>query len=610
MGIIKRLDNLVAQRIAAGEVIERPASVVRELIDNSIDADATEITLYIEGGGIDRIKLVDNGKGISEEDLPLTVQRHATSKISTLDDLYHLKSLGFRGEALYSVAAVSRLTIESAIKGREGHRYVVDNAEEGILSPSGITSGTQITVEDLFFHIPARKNFLKRAQSEAKLCRQTLIQKALSSPSVHYMFFSDGALKLDLPAKNTLSERVLDVITSENNFAKGDFVTAEGKYEGFSITLVASKPSLYRSDRSGIRIFLNKRQIDEFSLVQAVSYGYGELLPGGSFPYACAFVEDDPEMVDFNIHPAKREAKIRNLASVHHALSTLVKDSIPRTFNTYASAAYEQPFLPSEEKKPFKSAYIKDSFPSPVPSPSTGNSRKEDFRSPLSVFERTAFRTEERPSSPAWLEKAKAMAKREENFVPRDSSTDIWNPLKEESFTYIGQAFNLFLIAEKDGKLYLVDQHAAHERIIYDRLKAQTDVQKLLVPIEFEVSADTDAFLMENSDIYTSFGIMISRKEEKLWLLTSIPSVCRPIEKQILEFIQTRTGDTAELESALYAIIACKAAVKAGDKCDVFTAKAILEEVFKMKNPCCPHGRTFVVILTEEELRKMVGRTN
>lgn len=600
MGIIKCLDNLVAQRIAAGEVIDRPNSVVRELVDNSIDAGSTEITLYLEGGGIDKIKIVDNGSGIAKEDLPLSIKRHATSKISTLDDLYHLKSLGFRGEALYSIAAVSRLTIASAKEGKDGSAIVIDNSDEGTLYSDGIAQGTQITVEDLFFHIPARKSFLKRASTEANLCRQTLIQKALSSPQVHYRFYVDNALKLDLPSKATLFERVLDVICAENNFSRSDFVTTEKEYQDYSIALVASKPSLYRSDRSGIKIYLNNRQIEEFSLVQAVTYGYGELLPGGSFAYAYVFITDNPELVDFNIHPAKREAKIRNLALIHHSLSTLVRESIPRVFNTVEAQEFEQPFLTN-------SPYIKhqDEFRSPNPTYKNFSSSPHFTSEPIFNPKRS---NDEKPTSNDWLEKAKAMALAQS--VKAKESETIWDTKNENEFTYLGQAFNLFLIAQKENKLYLVDQHAAHERILYDQLKAQSDVQKLLIPVEFEVSSDVDAFLKENSDIYTSFGIMVSRKEDLLWSLTSLPALCRPIEKQIVDFIQTRTGETEALESALYAIIACKAAIKAGDAVDSYTANAILSKVFNMENPCCPHGRTFVVILEEEQLRKMVGRTN
>lgn len=594
MGKIKKLDNLVAQRIAAGEVIERPSSVIRELVDNSLDSNADEIIIYIEGGGIDKIKVIDNGSGISREDLPLAITCHATSKISSLDDLYHLNSMGFRGEALYSIASVSRLSIASKVDGEKGAVIEVDNSDNGIVKPFSIDKGTQVTVEDLFFHLPARKNFLKRPTTEAKLCKATVIQKALSHPHFNFKFYSDGALKLDLVKRDTLAQRVLDILAIENNFSKNDFITAKIEETDYSIELIASKPSLYRSDRSGIKIYLNNRQIEEFSLVQAVTYGYGELLPGGSFAYAYVFISDNPELVDFNIHPAKREAKIRNLAAIHHSISTLVKSSIPRVFNTFVSDNFHQPDLTVLDKEP----QIKYE----------NESKKVFNQSFPQMAERPSFslsNSKTRPA-PAWLDKAKELLNH--NIKPVED-VNIWEADKKE-FVYIGQAFNLFLIAQKEDKLYLVDQHAAHERIIYDELKELKDIQKLLVPIEFEVDMDVDHFLSQNSSLYSAFGIEIEKIEDKLWTLTALPALMRPVEKQIIDFIQTRVGDMEELESGLYAITACKAAIKAGDRVDNYTANAILEKVFQMKNPCCPHGRTFISILTEEELRKMVGRTN
>ena len=186
---------------------------------------------------------------------------------------------------------------------------------------------------------------------------------------------------------------------------------------------------------------------------------------------------------------------------------------------------------------------------------------------------------------------------------------DFWSSEKEKTFTYIGQAFHLFLIAEMDGRLYLVDQHAAHERVLFDELREQKNVQKLLVPIEFEVDYDVDIFLQEKAELYTQFGIMVARKGDKLWELTSLPAMARPVEDKLIEFIKTKMGSADELESELYAIVACKAAIKAGDAIDRYSAEALLEKVFALEDPACPHGRTFIITLEEAELRKMVGRT-
>lgn len=614
MAKINTLDPVVAARIAAGEVIDRPQSVARELIDNAIDAGAMDITLSIEGGGIRLLRLSDNGEGISREDLPLTVRRHATSKIHNVDDLYHLSTMGFRGEALYSVAAVSHLKIESSYMGQEAWTFSVDNGREEGITKGGPDQGTTVTVEELFSEIPARRAFLKREASEGTLCRNVLIQKAMAFPKIHFRFINEGAIRLDLPARETRFDRVMDILTADEKLAKGDFCLLEDKGEKFSIYLVTSLPGVHRSDRSKIRIYVNGRPVEEYSLVQAICYGYAEKLPGGSYPYSVLFIEDDPELVDFNIHPAKKEVKLRNRAEIHHTVSSLVSRALPSRIPTIK--ADEQPRLELADNAEVKTSYTDRSF---LYNQHDDRARDEEAVEKESYYSKpSAYKThstqkpvqpveQERPKDNSWLEKARELS-RKSYQVAQDEKSELWDR-EDDSFTYIGQAFRLFLICERKGRLYLVDQHAAHERVLFDELRSHASVQKLLVPIEFEVEADVDSFLTENSYIYTQYGIMLARKEDKLWELTSLPAMARPVEKQLVEFIRTRMGSEDEIESGLYAIVACKAAIKAGDLIDRYSAEALLEKVFRLEDPACPHGRTFIVTLEEGELRKMVGRT-
>lgn len=609
MGRINTLDSVVAARIAAGEVIDRPQSVARELLDNAIDAGAMDITLSVRNGGMGFLSVSDNGEGIQEEDLPLTVKRHATSKIHSVDDLYHLSSLGFRGEALYSVSAVSRLTIASSYMGAPAWTYTVDNGIEEGLVKGGPDQGTTVTVEDLFKEIPARRSFLKREASEAQLCRSILLQKAMAFPKIHFRYIQEGTIKVDLPARATRYDRVLDILTLDEKVARGDFCVLDDRGEQFSVYLVTSLPGLHRSDRSRIRIYVNGRPVDEYSMVQAICYGYAEKLPGGAFPYSVLFIEDNPELVDFNIHPAKREVKLRNRAEIHHAVSSLVSAKLPTVIPTIK--ADEQPDL--EPVSSVRTTFEDKSFLFNRYTPPAEKSA-EDRHDTEAVSERRAsYNTEQRPRDNSWLEKAKALSERREQPASytrsQEKKEDVWTPEQVKSFTYIGQAFRLFLIVEMDGRLYLVDQHAAHERVLFDELRSQRNVQKLLVPIEFEVDGDIDAFLMEKAEVYTQFGIMIARKEEKLWELTSLPAMARPVERQLVDFIRTKMGSEDELESELYAIVACKAAIKAGDLIDRYSAEALLEKVFALEDPACPHGRTFIITMEEAELRKMVGRT-
>lgn len=601
---IKPLESTLRARIAAGEVIERPQSVARELIDNAIDAGADEITLSIRGGGIDELTLTDNGKGISKEDLPLAVTQYATSKIAKLDDLYHLSSMGFRGEALHSVAAVSRLTIASSWNGQQPWTYVVDNTKEISLTPQGPDRGTVVKVEDLFSEIPARRSFLKRPASEAALCRNVMLSKAMPFENIHFTFIQDGVIRSDLPKRGSLFDRVLDIFCEDEAFNRKEFIYMEREFGDFRIRIVTSLAGIRRSDRSRIKVYVNNRAVEEFSLVQAVCYGYGETLPGGSFPYTALFIDDNPELVDFNIHPAKKEVKLRNKAAIHHEIHTLIRSSLPRQIPGIAARKSD------EDSQPYltvPAAETRTSFISP--SYTADRIKYDGSRS----YQEAGKNDEvcERPADSAWLEKARKLFRQQEEKQYEKTqlkADDFWHT-ESRAFRYIGQAFRLFLICEKDGCLYLVDQHAAHERILFNELKEQKDVQQLLIPVDFEVDSDVDAFLCESAYIYTQYGINIAQKDEKLWTLTSIPHSAKENEKRIVSYIQSAIGSEEEIEAGLYAIVACKAAIKAGDIVDDYTANALLEKVFELDDPVCPHGRTFVIRLSEAELREMVGRT-
>lgn len=597
MAKIKVLDRLVAARIAAGEVIDRPAAIARELIDNSIDAKASEISVDVRGGGIESLSVIDNGCGIDKEDLPLTTQPHATSKISMIDDLYHLNTMGFRGEALYSISSVSKLSISS-----NGWTYTTDGSIDGELSKGGCEKGTRITSENLFGALPVRRSFLKRDSSEAQLIKNTFISKAMAFEAIHFKYYQDGALKVDLPIRNTLKDRVLDILTLDSKLNRADFTYLESENSIYKIRLVTSLPFLHRSDRSAIKIYVNGRAVEEFSLVQAVSYGYGETLPGGSFPYTVAFIDEDPELVDFNIHPAKKEVKIRNRAEIHHAISSLISQKLPKTIPTIKSNEEELPLVPVATKKV---AFEDKEFVYNQTISQEGIKKESvEINSPRMTYQ-------DSPRDNSWLEKAKNLSSKKRDIVKPSTvkKEDVWNIEVKKEIKYIGQAFKLFLICECDSRLYLVDQHAAHERVIFNELREQKTVQKLLLPNEFEVDSDIDLFLSEHSDVYTQFGIALSKKEDKLWTITALPALALSYEKEVVELIKTKVGSDSEIEAALYAIIACKAAIKAGDEIDKYSAEALLEKVFELEDPACPHGRTFIITLEEEELRKMVGRT-
>ena len=376
MSQIRRLDSRLSARIAAGEVIERPQSVVRELLDNAVDAGAKEITLSIRGGGIDEILVSDDGGGIMKDDLPLAVTQYATSKIAT--------------------------TIASSYEGQKPWTMTVDNMVAEDLVPIGPDRGTMVKVENLFSHIPARRAFLKRPSSEGTLCRNTFLAKAMAFEKIHFRFIQDGVLKVDLPVRNVYLEK---------------------KCRDFTIRLVTSLSGVHRSDRSRIRTYVNDRPVDEYALVQAVVYGYGEILPGGAFPWSVLFVDDDPELVDFNIHPAKREVKLRNKAEIHHEIHQLIHSSLPREIPTISAGAGddEQPLLEP-------AARSTTSWQDPV---FTHDRIKyasgRHSTSPAQQAEAVA----QKPRDSAWLEKAKTLfssPKEERHVTTSVSAQEFWKP--------------------------------------------------------------------------------------------------------------------------------------------------------------------------------------
>jgi len=576
---------------------------MRELLDNALDANSTSLTASVVEGGLEEITVIDDGDGIAEEDLPLLCESHATSKVSSLEDLYHLQTMGFRGEALYSMAAVAKITIASSYKSSDAANITIDNGHKGSVLPGGPDRGTKVTVEGLFKEIPARRQFLKRPSTEATMCKNILLEKSLAFPKRSFKFYTDGKLRLDLPA-TTRKERVLDALSTSQNIVPSEMLELYETAARFSLYAVSSSPAIFRSDRSHIKIYINDRPIEDFALVQAVTYGYGELLPGGSFPYCYLFITVDPTLVDFNIHPTKREAKLRNKAEIHHQIVSMIANQVKRTLPRLINEV--QANLTEGEESLFSTPNHSGFSPTPSyhfpPSHSFGSSSHEKGNS---------YSQQSKPSDPLWFQKAKeALQENKMETSRRSEEIDIWaEQTQEESFTYLGQAFNLFLLAQKGDDLFLVDQHAAHERILFDAVRLRQEVQALMIPVEFEVDRDVDTYLQEMLDVYLTLGIKIERKEPLQWQLLAIPAMYKSIEKEVVSFIQRHAGDAKEIEKGLYAIVACHAAIKGGDSIDRTTAIELLKKVFALEEPTCPHGRTFVVRLNKDELSKAVGRT-
>jgi DNA mismatch repair protein MutL len=335
--MIRILSPDEAKKIAAGEVIDRPAALVRELTDNAIDAGAKNIELSIEGGGISKIEIIDDGEGMGRDDLALCTKTHATSKIQSLDDLSRFTTLGFRGEALAAAAAVARLEIITSADSREA--WLLETGTETI-TQTRRRRGTSVRSFGLFDAIPARKRFLKREASEAALCRQVFTEKALAFPDICFRFIQDNQIKLNiLPCNNesipALQKRFGELILDphERNFLH----TAEASGKGFTVTIIFGGPELYRRDRRRQYIFANKRRIQDFGLLQAFEFGLAGFFPNNSHPVGAVFIEVDPAEADFNIHPAKREVRFANAGAIHHSITTVLRNYTEQANKHYLS---------------------------------------------------------------------------------------------------------------------------------------------------------------------------------------------------------------------------------------------------------------------------------
>jgi DNA mismatch repair protein MutL len=547
----------VSRKIAAGEVIDRPLSIVRELLDNALDAGAGSLEVHLESGGLDRVRVVDDGAGMDRDDLSRCWLPHATSKIETEEDLLRVTSLGFRGEALSSMATASRLEVVSCTPGGVAHRIVVRGGKEVSLEPCEGRPGTVVDVSELFFNYPARRKFLRSPSAEAGLCRSVFLDRASAFPGVSFRLFADGALRLSLPAADPVQR-----LSRCHDLDPRLLGTAEARGQGFTVRVVAASPDGRRTDRRLVQVFVNNRRVQEFSLVQAVEFGFQGFLPGGYHPVAFVFVDIDPSLVDFNIHPAKKEVRFRNLPEVHRAVVSAI-----RMFLAGRAS------IPVARDEPH-GAHVHDTPRDALPFAS-------DRRTSAPV---AAYPLPDRPEVPA-------------------TGTDT-------GIRYLGQAFGVFIVCELPDRLLLLDQHAAHERLIFERLRLQRPpVQDLLFPLAFDASADEDARLGERAAGLADMGIVVRRSGSRTWEVTGLAAGLVPLPADgLVEALRQACGGESEWRDAVLRTAACRLALKEGDPVDAVTAVELVRNSLELDPPRCPHGRPLWHEIGRDRLYQLVDR--
>jgi DNA mismatch repair protein MutL len=594
-GRIQILPPEEARKIAAGEVIDRPAALVREFVDNAIDAGSSLVEVFVDGGGIRRVEVTDDGNGRGKEDLNLCWSTHATSKIRALEDLNTVETLGFRGEALAAAAAVSRLEILSSVDGREAWRLETGpGSMEPQLTQISRVKGTSVRSMGIFDTIPVRRRFLKREAVEANHCRQIFLDKALAFPALTFRFVQDGQLKVFLPPTSSFKERYTQALLNRN---EGSFLhEISAREQGFSVVIVFGGPELYRSERRQQYIFANGRRIQDFSLLQALEYGLQGWFPNGAHPVGAIYLDIDPRLADFNIHPAKREARFRDAGLIHHTITT-----------TLSSFSHRRNIAVSIQSRPFEENL---SF---APE-EDGNSEDSPYRNP-------AVRRSGPLAMEALLDKPPAFAPLPGREWDKDASVYEKAPSYDEDIPpcgesggnsdikIIGRVFSLFILVEWKDRLIIIDQHAAHERILYDRLiEGPIPRQELLVPIPFSTDSDADdEFLTLRREDLAKLGVMIVR-ENRSWNIEALPAGWRLSDAETVRSILDLKTAGENIAEHWAATLSCHGAVKDGDYLDDTSALTLVKAALGLKVPRCPHGRPIWLELSREDLFRAVRR--
>lgn len=641
---VKSLNPEVARKIAAGEVIDRPNAIIRELMDNSIDSGATSITVEIASGGIDKIRILDNGCGMTKEDLQNCARPHATSKISTEVDLMNLSTLGFRGEALASIAAVSRLSIISG-----GWKMRASITEDHILEAVAPTQGTIVQSEGLFENFPARRQFLKRNATEGLMCKNTFIEKAMARPDIAFRFIQDGQTKIDLPANQSIKDRF--ILANSYSEAPELFYqlsnSSGGETPDWSFDLVIGEPAVSRSNKKEINIYTNGRKIQEYSLVQAVEYGGQGFFPNGTYPVAAVFIKVRPDLVDFNIHPAKKEARFYDISALHHGLSSKIKAFFQQY--TYANFQEDKPtdeirnqefdfnsLHPlnsnnsanssnsiSSNTKSLSLNLSKPSFNSmPVIEDKVSNYTKESIGTKSSpIYERhISYKTSETKNQNLSDFRSKYLGIKTSNAQELSdraslvqAALDAQNDQAPAKIKYIGPCLGTFLLAEKNNCLYIIDQHAVHERILFDQLmnnQSQASRQALLIPYKIHTeSKSQDNQLEKLKEQLGKIGFETKKVSDGEWEVTSIPDRWTGTEYDFRTLIFVKHVEPQEIIRSIAAMTACKAAVKDGYILDDQATTKLVEAAFTLEDPHCPHGRPIYTVISREKLFELVKRT-
>jgi len=604
MNIIHVLDENTANKIAAGEVVERPSSIVKELVENSIDAQSRHIDVEILDGGISFIRITDDGSGMSPEDAQLSILRHATSKIRLAEDLSTIHSLGFRGEALPSIAAVSKFSLTTRRHDNEPLATYIEIAGGMIadIREAGGNVGTTIIVKDLFFNTPARKKFLKTVSTEGSHINDILVKLALSYPNIAFKLLNNNRLVLSTPGNNQLQDTLTSLYGQK---IAPDLlpISYNNDVDKIHISGYLGKPTLLKSNRQWQTFIVNSRVINSRSIAKALDNAYHSLLPKSGYPLTVLNINVNTETIDVNVHPQKSEIKFSDEQKLFRAVYKAVTEVLSAAHTPSQLAATVQ-------LKNFSNFNV----PSYNTTPNEQNSR---------------YTAPSIPTTISWQEEPLPLvttnvAIEEEPVIFRDitpPSEIILHDQSESQFFLqpLGQVDDCYIISRGQDGLYIIDQHAAHERILYDKMSQHTDripSQQLLIPVFMDCDATEVNLIAEYQDTFYKLGFSLNLVGPNTMSISELPSDIPLAEaetsiRQILEFIQNMHDPTAqELRHNCLQIAACRAAIKAGESLNMRQMQALINELCNTKLPyTCPHGRPAMIRFSPNDLDKMFKRT-
>ncbi|MGN0689123.1 MAG: DNA mismatch repair endonuclease MutL [Oscillospiraceae bacterium] len=629
---INLLSKEIAELIAAGEVIDRPCSVIKELIENSIDSGATAITAEIKNGGTTYMRISDNGCGISEEDIRTAFLRHATSKVKEKCDLDKILTLGFRGEALASIAAVSRVEVLTKVKGEQfGTHYIIEGSEEKLIEQCGCPDGTMIIIRDIFYNVPARQKFLKKDVTEGNAVSSVIAKLALSHPDISFKFIRDNRQDIMTPGDNDSYSAVYAVLGRA--FADS-LIPVDYTYEGIRVSGYTVKPLSAGSNRKLQNFFVNRRFVKSVTCTVSLEEAYRNVIMTGKFPSCVINLDIPPETIDVNVHPTKIEVRFSDEKTVFDAVYFAVKNAVmsydimknekkeapPEPIKKVDYSVKVTPVVPtytksdqlslSSERKSLEVSAEKADEVKPVATKNT-----EVIEKPFEEPKIESLKTDIPKDTEFKYISQKAFQKREE---PAPKEEVVKEEKKLPEYRVIGEFLKTYILVECENELIVIDKHAAHERILFEKLKASDEgfsSQLLATPESVLLTPEQRAVVEENREVIENTGFTFSFSENNEAVITGIPTIfdiddMAEIFCEIADNLSENRNDpqSARLDE-IYHSMACKAAIKAHDRNDIKELEHLVKQVLSDDRiRYCPHGRPVLSVITEKELEKRFKR--